>query len=189
MPEGTQADAVGRDLAGPGSCAGVADRPLGRRVAAALVDLGVLAGLYVIMSLIVGSTSPWIGPLGVNLFAFTITTSGGGVFSIGFSGAWAALYLILLPGYYFVLETLAGQTAGKALLGLRVLRSGGARPTAGAIALVRWCGSLTGCRRSTWPGSSSCCSPADGAVSGSATWPATRSWSARPGHRGPWRWQ
>ena len=145
LPEGTQADAVSGDPAGPGSCAEVADRPLGRRVAAGLVDLGVLAGLYVIMSLIVGPTSPRFGPVSLNLFVLTFTTSGGGVFSVGLFGAWAVLYLILLPGYYFVLETAAGQTAGKALLGLRVLRSGGARPTAGPIALrtlLRLCDGL-----------------------------------------------
>jgi uncharacterized RDD family membrane protein YckC len=134
LPPGTPASA-GRDLAGPGGTATLADRPFGRRVAAAILDLAVLAALYVIISLIVGPTSPAIGLAKVHLAGFTITV-GSHVLSIGLHGAWAVLYaIVLLPGYYFALETLAGQTAGKALLGLRVLRTDGERATAGSIAL------------------------------------------------------
>ena len=113
----------------------VADRPLGRRVAAALIDLGLLSGLYVLMSLIVGPTSPAIGPATISLLNLTYARAGGTVFSIGLFGAWAVLYLLLLPCYYFALEALSGQTPGKALLGLRVLRADGARPGAGQIAI------------------------------------------------------
>ncbi len=134
LPPGMPTSA-GRDLAGPGLTATLADLPLGRRVAAAIVDLAVLSGLYVIMSILVGQTSPAIGPVNVYLGGVTFTSSAGAVFRIGLNGAWAILYLILLAAYYFASETLAGQTAGKALLGLRVLRQDGAPATGGQIAV------------------------------------------------------
>ena len=117
------------------AAAALADRPLGRRVTAALVDLGLLSGLYIIISLIVGPTSPAIGPLSISLFNVTFTSADGSVFTIGLYGAWATLYLILLPCYYFALEALTGRTIGKALLGLRVTHSDGARPASGPIAI------------------------------------------------------
>ncbi|MGN6679290.1 MAG: hypothetical protein ACTHKL_16120 [Streptosporangiaceae bacterium] len=81
-----------------------ADRPLGRRVAAAFIDLGMLVGLEIIMSLLVGPTSPAIGPVSIHLFNLTYTSASGAVLSIGLYGAWAALFLILVAGYYFALE-------------------------------------------------------------------------------------
>ena len=111
------------------------DLPLGRRVAAAFVDLGLLSGLYIILALIVGPTSPGIGPVNVTLVNITVTSPSGSVFRFGLFGAWAVLYLILVACYYFGLEALAGQTVGKALLGLRVLQPDGARPAARQIAM------------------------------------------------------
>jgi len=91
---------------------------LGLRIAAALIDLAVLAGLLVILSAAVGQAS----------------VSGGG-FSVSVSGAWAALFLAVALLYYFVLEAWIGQTLGKRLLGLRVLGVGETRPSVWAVAV------------------------------------------------------
>jgi uncharacterized RDD family membrane protein YckC len=123
-----------QDQPGQDAAAMASDRPLGRRVAAALIDLGVLSGLFAILSLIVGETSPAVGSFRIFLHLFRITVNGQPVVSVGLYGAWAVLSLVLLPVYYFAGETAAGQTVGKALLGLRVLRKDGRRPSGGQIA-------------------------------------------------------
>jgi uncharacterized RDD family membrane protein YckC len=94
----------------------------------------VLSGLFVILSLIVGQTSAAVGPFRIFLHLFRITVNGQPVISVSLYGAWAVLYLVLLPVYYFAGEAAAGQTIGKALLGLRVLRKDGRRPSGGQIA-------------------------------------------------------
>jgi uncharacterized RDD family membrane protein YckC len=90
---------------------------LGPRTAAALIDIVVLTGLFVIVAAIVGGFS-----------------AGGGAFSISLGGPWFLLYLALLLLYYFAFETATGQSVGKLLFGLRVQRAEGGRPSAGAIA-------------------------------------------------------
>ena len=90
---------------------------LGLRIAAALIDLCLLAGVLVILSTAVGQAR-----------------AGGGNVSFYLTGTWAVVFLALALGYYFVLEAWAGQTVGKRLLGLRVLGAGGARPSMWAIA-------------------------------------------------------
>jgi uncharacterized RDD family membrane protein YckC len=91
---------------------------LGLRIAAALIDLAVLAGLLVILSAAVGQAS----------------VSDGG-FSVSVSGAWAAVFLALALLYYFALEAWIGQTLGKRLIGLRVLGAGETRPSVRAVAV------------------------------------------------------
>jgi uncharacterized RDD family membrane protein YckC len=91
---------------------------LGLRIAAAFIDLVVLAGLFTILSAAVGQT-----------------TVSGGTFNVYLSGAWLAVFLAVALGYYFVLEAWAGQTLGKRLFGLQVQRAGGTRPSVGAVAL------------------------------------------------------
>jgi uncharacterized RDD family membrane protein YckC len=90
---------------------------LGLRIAAALIDLAVLAGLLVILSAAVGQTS----------------FSGG--FNFSLSGAWAGVFLAIALLYYFTLEAAIGQTLGKRLLGLRVLGAGETRPSVWAVTL------------------------------------------------------
>jgi len=91
---------------------------LGLRIAAALIDLVLLAGVLVILSAAVGQTSV-----------------SGGSFNVSLSGAWGLVFLAIVLLYYFALEAWAGQTLGKRLFGLQVLRAGGTRPSAGAVAL------------------------------------------------------
>lgn len=110
----------------PGPAPGPEDL-LGLRIAAAVIDLVLLAGILAILSVAVGQVSV-----------------GGGSFSVYLTGTWAVVFLVLALGYYFVLEAWAGQTVGKRLLGLRVLSAGGARPSVRAVAgrtllrLVDW---------------------------------------------------
>lgn len=126
--------AVQQDPLGQHAAATPAGYPLGRRVAAALVDIALLSGLFVIMSLIVGQTSQAVGPAGIAMNIFSFTRNGQTVASLGLDGLWVVLYLALLPVYYFAMEALGGQTVGKRLLGLRVQRPDGGRPSVAAIA-------------------------------------------------------
>ena len=100
----------------PGPAPGPEDL-LGLRVAAALIDLALLAGILTILSAAVGQANV-----------------SGGNFSVYLTGTWAVVFLALALGYYFVLEAWAGQTVGKRLLGLRVLSAAGARPSVRAVA-------------------------------------------------------
>jgi uncharacterized RDD family membrane protein YckC len=91
---------------------------LGRRVGAALIDIALLAGVFLIFSLTVGeiSTERW------GFYAYL-------------NPAWFLVYLAVVLVYYFVLEVAVGQTVGKRLLGLRVVRADGSRPSVAAIAV------------------------------------------------------
>ncbi len=73
---------------------------LGLRIAAALIDLAVLAGLFIILSATVGQANV-----------------SGGSFNVYLSGTWLVVFLAIALLYYFVLEAWAGQTLGKRLLG------------------------------------------------------------------------
>src|SRR6266851_7316607 len=89
----------------------------GLRVAAALIDLAFLAGLFLIIASAAG-----------------LVTAAGGSFSIWLSSAWWAAFAAVAGLYYFVLETVSGQTAGKRLLGVQVCGPGRTRPSARAVA-------------------------------------------------------
>jgi uncharacterized RDD family membrane protein YckC len=119
---------------------------LGRRVSAALVDIALLAVLFLILGLATGGTPAhtlppgvvdiratfWIGPWWIRFGEVTV------------AGWWLALYLAMLLTYYFAMEATTGRTAGKLLLGLRVTSRDGTRPSTAAIAartllrLVDW---------------------------------------------------
>src|SRR6266508_5955213 len=91
---------------------------LGRRISAALIDLVLLTVLFIVLGLTIGESSTEGGSASVNL-----------------SGAGAALYGALVLLYYFAFEAAIGQTVGKRLLALRVVRIDGSRPSATAIAV------------------------------------------------------
>ena len=92
---------------------------LGRRISAALIDLALMFGLFVVLALAIGRNS-----------------AGGGSVSLSLTEAETALYLVLVLVYYFALEATIGQTLGKLLLGLGVVRPDGSRPSVAAIALL-----------------------------------------------------
>ena len=91
---------------------------LGRRTAAALIDLALLVAVFGLLAATLGES-----------------TLEGGSFSFELNGAEAALYLVLVLLYYFVLEAAIGQTVGKLLLGLRVVRADASRPSLAAVAV------------------------------------------------------
>jgi len=95
-----------------------ADDLLGWRIAAALIDLAVLAGVAVILSAATGQIS-------------SSSTS----FVISLNTGWTLVFLAIALAYYFVLEAWAGQTVGKLLFDLRVRTAAGETPSIRAIAL------------------------------------------------------
>ncbi len=92
---------------------------LGVRSGAALIDLALLAGLFIVLSVTIGEASV-----------------GGGGFSFSLNDtADAVLYLGLVLVYYFALEATIGQTVGKLLVGLQVVGRDGGRPSVAAVAI------------------------------------------------------
>jgi uncharacterized RDD family membrane protein YckC len=94
---------------------------LGRRISAALIDVALLTGVFVIFILTVGEIE-----------IRTESGMGWGV-SANLDPAWWLVYLAVVLAYYFVFEVAVGQTVGKRLLGLRVTRADGSRPSVAAI--------------------------------------------------------
>ena len=93
------------------------NQALGRRVAAALADLVLCLALFVFLALTIGDSD----------------TSGSNV-SLNLNGGSALVFAAIVLGYFFFLESISGQTLGKALAGVRVVRVDGSRPSAGAVA-------------------------------------------------------
>lgn len=91
---------------------------LGSRISAALIDLALLVGLFIAVALAIGESE----------------VEGGSV-SLSLSGGAAAVYFGFVLLYYFAFEAAIGQTLGKLVLGLRVDRADGSRPSVAAIAL------------------------------------------------------
>jgi uncharacterized RDD family membrane protein YckC len=94
---------------------------LGRRSGAALIDVALLTGVYLIFSLTVGEIRTESG------------TEWG--FNAYLNPAWFLVYLAVVLVYHFGFEVAVGQTVGKRLLGLRVTRADGSRPSVAAIAV------------------------------------------------------
>ncbi|MGH3660075.1 MAG: RDD family protein, partial [Micromonosporaceae bacterium] len=86
---------------------------LGLRIGAAMIDLALLLVLFVVLAVVVGEA---------------IVNRVGVAFSFSLDGAGFAVYVALALLYYLVLEAAIGQTVGKLLVGLRVVRAGGGRP-------------------------------------------------------------
>jgi len=80
----------------------------GSRIVAALIDIVLLAIVFVIMALLFGDTDS--GSDGEE-----------GGFYVSLSGAPFIVYLLIVAGYYFVLEMQNGQTVGKRIMHLRVV--------------------------------------------------------------------
>ena len=91
---------------------------LGRRIAAALLDLLALVPVFVVLALTLGSHD-----------------TGGSSVNLSLSGGPALLLFGLALLYYFVLESWTAQTLGKRALGIRVVAGDGSAPTPGQIGL------------------------------------------------------
>ena len=93
---------------------------VGRRVAAALVDMAVLFVLFVVLGALIGDSE-----------------SGDGGFRVALEGVGFVLWIALSFGYYGVPEAMSGQTLGKRLLGLRVTADDGATPATTRQIVIR----------------------------------------------------
>jgi uncharacterized RDD family membrane protein YckC len=91
----------------------------GRRILATIVDAIVFSVIFWVLALLFGSTS----------------AEGGSVaFSLG--GLGSLIYLVVIFAYYTLLEGYLGQTLGKMLLGIKVVREdNGGVPGLGAAAI------------------------------------------------------
>jgi uncharacterized RDD family membrane protein YckC len=96
---------------------------LGRRIAAGLIDVGLLFILFIVLAVTIGDTESRSGS---GMSSNTVSLTGGAFF----------VYLGLVLLYYFLLEVTTAASVGKLLLGLRVVGPDGGRPSAGAI-LIR----------------------------------------------------
>jgi uncharacterized RDD family membrane protein YckC len=96
---------------------------LGRRIAAGLIDVGLLIILFIVVAVTIGDTESR-GNSGTS--SNTVSLTGGPFF----------VYLGLVLLYYFLLEATTAASVGKLLLGLRVVGADGGRPSVGAI-LIR----------------------------------------------------
>ncbi len=81
---------------------------LGRRIAAALIDLLVIGALFVLLGVVFGKSE----------------TSGSSA-SINLTGFSALVFFGLTFAYYWLCDGIGGRTLGKALLGLRVVGTDG----------------------------------------------------------------
>ncbi len=77
----------------------------GRRVVATIVDGVVLGLLFAVMSMLFGSSA-----------------AQGGQVSASLNGLPFLIYLVLVVAYYILMEGYLGQTVGKMLLGIMVVR-------------------------------------------------------------------
>lgn len=92
---------------------------LGRRIGAGLLDVIVLVVLLVVVGVIFGEDE----------------TSGSSA-SVTLEGVSALMWLLVSFLYYGITEAMTGQTLGKRLLGIRVVKAdGGGKPGTGAIVL------------------------------------------------------
>jgi uncharacterized RDD family membrane protein YckC len=88
---------------------------LGRRIGAAIIDLGIVILIVLLVGGIIGND-----------------TAAGAPDSARF-GTLDRLFILLLSfGYYWVLEAGWGQTLGKRALGIKVVRADGSKPGVGA---------------------------------------------------------
>jgi uncharacterized RDD family membrane protein YckC len=91
----------------------------GRRVLATIVDAILLGLLFTVLSMVFGTTS-----------------AEGGAVSASLGTLGTLIYLVLAFAYYTLMEGYLGQTVGKMLLGIKVVREGtGDVPGLGATAI------------------------------------------------------
>jgi uncharacterized RDD family membrane protein YckC len=90
----------------------------GPRIGAAVIDLILMSLLFVVMGAAFGDSS-----------------SGDDGVSINLSGLPFIVYVLLVFGYYFLLEWKLGQTLGKKLVGIKVVTADGSVLTPGKSAL------------------------------------------------------
>lgn len=78
----------------------------GRRILATVIDGLVFGALYAVMAAFFG----------------TVTSTGAASWSGSLPAFWSVVYAVLIVLYYILLEGYLGQTVGKMLLGIKVIR-------------------------------------------------------------------
>ncbi len=91
----------------------------GQRIVAALIDIALLVGLFLVMAALLGD--------------FGSTDDSG--FEVRLENEGFVLYLLLSLGYFVILEGLTGATLGKLVMGLRVAKLDGEPYGWGAVLL------------------------------------------------------
>jgi uncharacterized RDD family membrane protein YckC len=94
----------------------------GKRIVAAIIDIVLLALLFIVMGLLFGDTQSSSGDDGSSV-------------EINLSGGPFIAYVVLSFAYYFVLELITGQTIGKKIMKLRVAMLNGSPLAAGPVAI------------------------------------------------------
>ena len=97
----------------------------GRRIVAALIDLALLVLLFIIMSAVSGNVGGWSiyvedGFVTVSNYTDDSTQDGG-------NAAALYIYFFLALSYHIVMERVAAATLGKMIMGLTVVKVGGAQ--------------------------------------------------------------
>jgi uncharacterized RDD family membrane protein YckC len=90
---------------------------VGRRIGAAIIDALIMTGVFFGLAAATGNIE-----------------SGDGSFKVSLEGGPFLLFVAIQLAYFFVLETVAGKTIGKAVLGLRVVAQDGAKASGGQVA-------------------------------------------------------
>jgi uncharacterized RDD family membrane protein YckC len=90
---------------------------VGRRIGAALIDVALMVLLFILLGIALGEGE----------------ASDDGA-SVSLEGGGAVLFFVLMLGYYFATEAAWGQTLGKRLLGLKVVRADGSTAGPGPVA-------------------------------------------------------
>jgi uncharacterized RDD family membrane protein YckC len=91
---------------------------LGRRIAASLIDIGVM---FVLLALVAG--------------IFGNETAAGASVEAKIRGGPSVLFVLLAFAYFVATERMSGQTVGKRVMKLRVVGADGAPPTTGAVVI------------------------------------------------------
>jgi uncharacterized RDD family membrane protein YckC len=91
---------------------------LGKRIVAGIIDLVLVIAIGAVLTALFGDTS-----------------SGDDGFNASLSGGPFLLYVVLVFGYYFVMEAFLGQTLGKMALGIKVVATSGSSASMGSIAI------------------------------------------------------
>ena len=80
----------------------------GRRIVAGIIDVVVLAVVFIIMSALFGESESSSG-------------DGSASFEVNLSGFPLLIFMLIFFGYYLIPEAISGQSLGKKMMGLRVI--------------------------------------------------------------------
>jgi uncharacterized RDD family membrane protein YckC len=120
----------------PAAIQDLSEEIIGRRIRAAWIDLGVLLILFIVLSVVTGSSHA--GSSTTNAYGTTVHSAGA---SFSLTGVPFIIFLALNFLYYLVLEALSGQTIRKRIMGLQVVTVDGRAPTLPEI-LIRTAGRI-----------------------------------------------